>query len=282
MTYVLGPRANFRPEPVRALREQREGSASLLPAMNSQSLHLPPHLTLSEAIYMSLDPNRIQKTVRKLRKLVKKSPKRPTPDQVHDLRTHARRFEATADALHLDSRRNERRLLLILSRLRKRAGKVRDMDVHTDHASDLHATQDQDCLIQLLEHLGSARYRQAKKLSREMRENGPTLRRRLQRTAARLKKLMPDHAKNGGGGKKNNREVELASEAAATALKLAAELENPPALNKNNLHPYRIKIKELRNILQLADHPGDKKFLDALGEVKDAIGEWHDWEELIA
>jgi hypothetical protein len=34
---------------------------------------------------MSLDPQRIQKSIRKLRKLVKKAPKRPAPDQVHDL-----------------------------------------------------------------------------------------------------------------------------------------------------------------------------------------------------
>ena len=72
------------------------------------------------------------------------------------------------------------------------------------------------------------------------------------------------------------------AEAAATALKLATELENPPALNKNNLHPYRLNVKELRNVLQLADDSGNQAFIDTLGEVKDAIGEWHDWEELIA
>lgn len=32
----------------------------------------------------------------------------------------------------------------------------------------------------------------------------------------------------------------------------------------------------------MADHPGNQPFIDALGQVKDAIGEWHDWEELIA
>jgi len=38
----------------------------------------------------------------------------------------------------------------------------------------------------------------------------------------------------------------------------------------------------LRDVLQLSDRPGDREFLEKLGEVKDAIGEWHDWEELIA
>jgi CHAD domain-containing protein len=232
---------------------------------------------------MSLNPDRIQKTVRKLRKLVKKAPKRPTPDQVHDLRTHTRRFEAATQALRLDSKRNERRVLRALARLRKRAGRVRDMDVLTAHTSNLHVDKDQDCLVQLLEYLGSARYQHAKKLSQEMRDSGPALRRRLKRTAIRFEKLIPN-GKNGKNGKKksSDSQTQVAAEAAATALKLAADLEIPPTLNKNNLHPYRLKVKELRNVLQLADNPGNQAFIDALGEVKDAIGEWHDWEELIA
>src|SRR5882757_4451436 len=197
---------------------------------------------------MSLDPN-IQKSIRKLRKLVKKSPKRPTPDQVHDLRTHTRRFEAVAQALHLDSKRNERRVLRALARLRKRAGKVRDMDVLTAHTSNLHIDKDQDCLIQLLEYLGSARYQHARKLSREMRDTGPALRRRLKRTATRFEKLIPN-GKN-GNKKSSNNQTEATAEAAATVLKLATELEKPPTLNKNNLHSYRLNVKELRNVLQL-------------------------------
>jgi len=183
--------------------------------------------------------------------------------------------------LHLDSKRNERRVLRLLSELRKRAGKVRDMDVLTGYASSLHVDKDQDCHIELLEHLGSARYRYAKKLSQEMRQSRPALNPRLKRTAKRLEKLMPNE-KDGRGRKSSNGATEISAEAAATALKLAIELENPPTLNKNNLHPYRLKVKELRNLLQLADHPGNQAFINALGEVKDSIGEWHDWVELVA
>jgi CHAD domain-containing protein len=55
----------------------------------------------------------------------------------------------------------------------------------------------------------------------------------------------------------------------------------PTVLNRQTLHPYRLKVKELRNVLQLSDQPGDQEFVDALGTVKDAIGEWHDWETLV-
>jgi CHAD domain-containing protein len=230
---------------------------------------------------MPLDSAQIQKSVRKLRKLLKRAPKRPTPDQVHDFRTHTRRFEATLEALALDSKRNERRLLRDLARLRKRAGKVRDMDVLTGHTSSLHVDKEEDCQVQLLEYLGSTRYRHAKKLSLRMRENGPAVRRRLKRSAARLEKLLPEGGKNSSNGR-TKAAAEAATEAAATALTLSRDLENPAALNKNNLHPYRLKVKELRDVLQLTDDPEHHEFLDALGEVKDAIGEWHDWEELIA
>jgi CHAD domain-containing protein len=60
---------------------------------------------------MPLDADRIQKPVRKLRKLLKGFPKPPAPEQIHDFRTGARRLEATVEALGLESRGNERRML---------------------------------------------------------------------------------------------------------------------------------------------------------------------------
>jgi CHAD domain-containing protein len=41
-------------------------------------------------------------------------------------------------------------------------------------------------------------------------------------------------------------------------------------------------VKELRYVLQTAEGDANKRFVEALGATKDAIGEWHDWEELIA
>jgi CHAD domain-containing protein len=68
----------------------------------------------------------------------------------------------------------------------------------------------------------------------------------------------------------------------AFVLKLSSELASPATLNRKNLHAYRLKIKELLYVLEMANDPGNQEFIDKLGEVKDAIGEWHDWEELIA
>src|SRR5437588_11241582 len=226
---------------------------------------------------MALDSKRLRKAMGKLRKLVRKAPKRPTPDNIHDLRTYTRRFEAAAGALKLDSRRNDRRLLRDLSRARKRAGKIRDMDVLTSYTASVHADQQQDCLVQLLEYLGARRYRQAERLQAEKKKRGSALRRRLKRASARIDKIIPDTSKDSAAAQDG-----ASADAMASAVKLSEELSVPATLNKSNLHPYRLKVKELRYVLQMSDSPDTRAFIESLGEVKDAIGEWHDWEELIA
>jgi CHAD domain-containing protein len=219
---------------------------------------------------MPLDTDRIQKPVRKLRKLLKGFPKQPAPDQIHDFRTRARRLEATLEALGLGSRGNERRMLRKLKRLRRRAGKVRDMDVLIGHVSGLHVDGERDCEVQLLERLGAERSRQGKKMWALVRTCGAAVRRRLKRSAAHLDQVLRKQEDRGP------------AEAMATALQLSAQLGTPQHLDRKNLHPYRLKVKELRYVLEMVGRADQQQFVNSLGAVKDAIGEWHDWEELIA
>ena len=67
----------------------------------------------------------------------------------------------------------------------------------------------------------------------------------------------------------------------SVALQLGSRLASGPRLNHSDLHPFRLKVKELRNVLRLAETP-EQNLVDALGSVKDVIGEWHDWQELVA
>jgi CHAD domain-containing protein len=113
---------------------------------------------------MALNADRIRKNVRKLGKALKKARKRPNPEEVHGLRTHARRFESMVDALSLDSRANERRLLKRVRRIRKSAGKVRDLDVLTSDLGELHIKGEQNCLVLLFQYLGARRYKHAARL----------------------------------------------------------------------------------------------------------------------
>ena len=220
---------------------------------------------------MAVDFKRAQKPVRKLRKLLKKMSAEPTPEQVHDFRTNSRNMEATLNAFGLEDSGLGRRVLEPLSRLRKRAGKVRDMDVLTSYAASVGAEDgEQDCAVQLLEHLGAQRRKYARKFHSASRRDGSKLRRRLKQVRRELCQKQRNIADN----------KTLLAEPTSSALKLASELGSIPRLDHSNLHPFRLQVKELRNILRLANE-ADQDLIAALAKVKDAIGEWHDWEELV-
>src|SRR5947208_6259351 len=192
--------------------------------------------------------------------------------RVHQLRTRTRRMEAMVYALRLDFRKNERLLLKAIKPVRKKAGKVRDMDVLTGFASQPALNDEKECTVRLLEHLGGQREVHARKLEKIAAVQAPEIRRRLKRSARFLENALQPAKKRGKGR-------EWPTEAAALALRLEAELRSWPALSRRNLHPFRLRVKELRYVLQMAKDT-DSEFIATLSEVKDVIGEWHDWEEL--
>lgn len=215
---------------------------------------------------MSLNTDRIEKDVRKLRNLVTKLPRNPTPEEIHRLRTRVRRFEVELQASGLDAQRKEKWLLKQFACIRKRAGKVRDMDVLTAHLSTVRVDGERDCLIQLFEYLGAKRYEKAERLHQVVKKYRDTINKRLKKVARILEKRM---------GKSS-----AANAATSAAMQSSAELATYGSLNRGNLHEYRVKLKELRDILQMGEETRKKEFVESLRKIKDEIGEWHDWEEL--
>jgi CHAD domain-containing protein len=220
---------------------------------------------------MAIDKKRMSKPIQKVRKLFKKMPKKPSPEEVHALRTNTRRLEASMTAFSMDGHTKPKRTLKQLAKVRKRAGKVRDMDVLTAYASNVHVDGEKDCSVQLLEHLGAKRRKYARHLHGAIAKNRTATRKQLKQLASNVVQRLEHH---------NARQATL--EPTALALSLEAELAGTPHLDRRNLHAYRLKVKELRNVLRMARTTGDQQFSDILGEVKDRIGEWHDWQELLA
>jgi CHAD domain-containing protein len=68
--------------------------------------------------------------------------------------------------------------------------------------------------------------------------------------------------------------------ATSEALRISGELSTWPKLSSRNLHPFRLKVKEMLYVLQLSGEGSE--LTERLDEVKDQIGEWHDWTELDA
>jgi CHAD domain-containing protein len=203
-----------------------------------------------------------------LSKATRKSKALEDPGRVHKLRTNARRVEAIAGAVKVLPAARQKTLLRELRGIRRAAGAVRDMDVLTAKAADVTLDDERNCQIQLLHFLGNERRRATRKLQKCLKRGGKEIRTGLQRGERGAR-----HVLKSSGDEEQN--------AAARALELSGQLRTFATMNRDNLHEFRKKAKQLRYVLQMAD-PADQRLLTGLREVQDAIGEWHDWEELVA
>ena len=224
---------------------------------------------------MSLNAKKLLKPIRKIRKALKNASRQPSPDQVHDIRTQSRRLEATLAAIRLDQDKVGRRVLETMTPIRKNAGNVRDMDVLTGFASTLAKDPHDQCLIRLLTHLGAQRARSTRKFHKTIAKN----RKQANRSLKAYRALVKRHLKRANQSAPHGQEWQ--KDAMATALELSTELADWPRLNATNLHAFRLEVKQLGYVLNLADD-SHTAYLDALDKTKAAIGEWHDWNDLRA
>ena len=215
---------------------------------------------------VKLQTDQVEKPFEKLRKQLSRFPSNACPEDVHSLRTQTRRLEATVAALALDREKTARRLIKAITPLRKAAGMVRDMDVLIGDVLALSQPDGSEALVRLVEHLAKIRVKSARRLRNVVSLQQREARKRLKQAAKLIRKEL-----------ENDSEM-LSGEAAPQIL--MRELSHWPELDAGNLHLFRIRIKELRYMLQLVPQ-ADGKLLDALGEVKDGIGDWHDWVELL-
>jgi CHAD domain-containing protein len=225
---------------------------------------------------MAMELDRVEKPLRQLRKLLKDLPKNPPPEEVHKLRTHTRRIEAVANALEPAAEKETRRLLKLLKPVRKAAGSVRDMDVLTADLLQIQKNGNSESIVRLIEHLAMKRNQNAGKLLDTVADQRKPARRQLKNYGNIIESVAI--------GKKPVRSEVLetldSSNGSCTAADtLIADLSRWRTLNSSNLHEFRLKVKELRYVLQV--YPAaNQRFIDTLGAVKEAIGEWHDWLQL--
>jgi CHAD domain-containing protein len=214
---------------------------------------------------MELELSNVRRPVRQLRKSLKGLAGDPSMLDVHDLRTRSRRVEAIAGMQIAGSERSRRHVLKILKPLRKAAGEVRDMDVLAAKARTLAGRGGDASVAILLEHLQARRIEGARGLVEAVKEDGADARDCLQQFSRQIEKRMQAEA----GGKSHT----------DAATRLMDELSGWPQFSAENLHAFRIKVKELRYVLQLAG-AADPRFVRALEKAKARIGDWHDWLEL--
>ncbi len=228
---------------------------------------------------MALDAKSVQKPFRKLGRLLKSLTGPPSSEDVHDIRTHTRRVEAIVDAFELKRKKAGNGLVKSLRPIRKAAGAVRDMDVLSGFVAELDPREDDDCRAQLMEHLANQRTKAAKKLLKEISANKKKARAELKECGKMADSGLDASGSRDSQEKDKQKSRRQSTTSIATSLQIEQELINWPKLTEGNIHSFRLKVKELRYVLELADN-SDSPLIEALGEVKDQIGLWHDWSEL--
>jgi CHAD domain-containing protein len=211
---------------------------------------------------MQLVLDQVRKPIRALRKSLRDLRGNLPQQAVHNLRTRSRRLEAVSAALPQHEKKNTHRMLKSIKPLRKAAGEVRDMDVLQTKVRLLMRRSPDPSFERLLAHLQSARAESARQLADGFSTDWKTIRRRLKTFSRHVEeefsKELPD---------------------ARQAHVVFDELSRWPRLNAANLHDFRIRIKELRYMLQLMQDT-NPALLNALENAKVRIGTWHDWHEL--
>jgi CHAD domain-containing protein len=213
---------------------------------------------------MPIDPKRSRSTFQKLGRELTKLVKKPAPESVHKFRTNSRRVEALLSEVVAGSHRNDEKLLRLLARLRKKAGRVRDLDVQIASLRSLKIPGGNGHKAQFMSALVEERAQREKKLTRAFdRETADEIRRRLKRAATR--KAIPAD-----------------TEPLALALAKLAQLgRDYVPLTEKTLHQYRIIGKRARYIAELSDNePEAGRVIERLKHMQDAIGDWHDWLKL--
>jgi len=221
---------------------------------------------------MTLLEKRMRGLNRDLSNAVSKVLDDPKPKGVHRLRSTIRRIESLVSYANPDIGKKEERSLEKLADLRKRAGKVRDLDVQTDLLGSLgngSATTDRKTLAELLE---KKRDQQTKRLESAVKKLHEA------KFFARLDRIA-EHAAEPQDGK--NRPLAPLEEAKAQLVQMASDFGLGQILKPSRLHEARVSLKRIRYMAELAEDSAAKKdFTRKLKFTQDAIGDWHDWQEL--
>lgn len=212
---------------------------------------------------MPADANHAHSAFARLDQQLRKLAAQPAPQTVHRFRTSGRRLEVLLEELAPSPNGNCRKLLKLLSRLRKKAGRVRDLDIQIALLRNFKMPEGARHKRQLLDAFSEERTRKESKFAQALEKSAiRDLRKRLKRAAG---------------------EIHVAQkEAWPQALRLLSGLDqaNTP-LTEKVLHQYRLAGKRIRYLAELTDNDSQARaVVQQLKRMQDALGDWHDWLKL--
>jgi CHAD domain-containing protein len=210
---------------------------------------------------MSISPERSRLTLQKTERALLQLASGQEAESVHTFRTTSRRLQTLLEQLLPDRDRNQKKLLKILEEIRKRAGKVRDIDVQLTALRSLKVPQEPRRKTQLVHSLLELRAKHEKKLQKLLKKEViKEVRKRLKRTSRTLKTV------RGRDALKTAREM------------LAGVVRPAGPITEELLHQYRIVVKRARYAAEFAPKSTEAtQFITQLKRLQDAVGNWHDW-----
>src|ERR1700693_4873984 len=141
---------------------------------------------------MPIDLKRSRQAFQRLGRELTKLAKNHAPESVHKFRTNSRRVEALLSEVAPELNRNDKKLLKLLSRLRKKAGRVRDLDVEIASLRSLKIPEGNGHKSQFVDALVQERSKREQKLAKAFdRQTAAEARQRLKRAAGGM--VIPEH-----------------------------------------------------------------------------------------
>lgn len=228
---------------------------------------------------MPVDQQRSQLLFQRLSRAIHRLSERPLPENVHHFRTTVRRIETLLDTLVEEPGRSQRKLLKRLARLRRRAGKVRDLDVQMAALRSLKLGGEANRKARLMRRLTEERAVQERKLLASFDEDTlRSIRKRLLRVSEGLPQVSTGESADATGHTAGNAPFDPVELALNRFAQVSREHGAP---SESTLHEYRMACKRIRYIAEMAGKdPRAKQVIAHLKAMQDAIGSWHDWDVL--
>jgi CHAD domain-containing protein len=192
--------------------------------------------------------------------------------KIHRLRTTIRRIETLITFAEPEMGKKQEKAMEQLALLRKRGGRVRDLDVQLGLLGAIGNTSASGDRRLLADALKRKRDKQLERLSAVVAEA----------KEQKFRVLFDAIAAQAAGAPQMLDESGEPFERAKRAItELADEYASQAKPKPGALHEIRIRLKKIRYLAELGEEsPEQKQFLVAIKSVQDALGAWHDWEGL--
>lgn len=205
---------------------------------------------------------------RRVQRALRAAARESSPENVHRLRTSIRRVEVLLAGQFPASHKRVTKLQHELQKIRRRAGKVRDIDVQLNALNSLDLGRPDNGREQLARFLKEKREKRITKLESVLDSKG---RSRLRRHLSAVSEDLRTQDNRDKPRKKSAKHLRKMLE------KLLRSAFEPQTFTQENLHGFRMQCKRARYAAEQFDEKANAKLIERLKQMQDVIGAWHDW-----